>query len=106
MKLPRATWAGSFCRQEKLGESPQVGPFNLGTCDLVSIAEIAETIIAISGKDIQISYDTSHPTKIWGQAPDITLAAKLLDGWKPEVSLREGLNICYHDVKSRLETAS
>ncbi len=87
---------------EKLEESPQVGPFNLGTNELVSIAEIAEMIIAISGKEIQVSYDTSHPTKIWGQAPDITLAANLLDGWKPEVSLREGLKICYEDVKWRL----
>jgi nucleoside-diphosphate-sugar epimerase len=91
---------------EKLAVSPQVGPFNLGTCDLVSIAEIAETIIAISGKDIQVAFDTSHPTKIWGQAPDIALAAKLLDGWKPRVSLRDGLNICYDDVKSRLARAA
>jgi nucleoside-diphosphate-sugar epimerase len=86
----------------KLEKSPQVGPFNLGTCDLVSIAEIAETIIAISGKDIKIGYDASHPTKIWGQAPDITLAGELLDGWKPRVPLHGGLRICYEDVKSRL----
>ncbi|MCC7475612.1 MAG: NAD-dependent epimerase/dehydratase family protein [Pirellulales bacterium] len=87
---------------EKLEDSPQVGPYNLGTCDLVTIAEIAETIIAISGKEISIDYDTSHPTKIWGQAPDITLAEQLLDGWKPRVTLREGLEICYQDVKKRL----
>ncbi len=91
---------------EKLTDSPQVGPYNLGTSDLVSIVEIAETIIAISGKDIPIAYDTSHPTKIWGQAPDITLAGKLLDGWKPRVSLTDGLKICYEDVKSRLARAS
>jgi len=91
---------------EKLEGSPQVGPYNLGTCDLVSIAEIAETIIGISGKDIQVDFDTSHPTKIWGQAPDISLAAKLLDGWKPRVSLRDGLKICYEDVKSRLARAA
>lgn len=91
---------------EKLADSPQVGPFNLGTCDLVTIAEIAENIIAISGKDIQIDYDTSHPTKIWGQAPDISLASKLLDGWKPQIELREGLEICYQDVKARVSQAS
>jgi nucleoside-diphosphate-sugar epimerase len=91
---------------EKLADSPQVGPFNLGTSELVSIAEIAETIIAISGKDIPIAFDTSHPTKIWGQAPDITLAGQLLNGWKPRVSLRAGLKICYEDVKSRLARAA
>lgn len=91
---------------KKLEESPQVGPYNLGTCDLVSIAEIAETIVAISGKDIKIDYDTSHPTKIWGQSPNITLASQLLDGWAPRVSLRDGLKICYEDVKSRLARAT
>jgi dTDP-glucose 4,6-dehydratase len=87
---------------EKLEESPQVGPFNLGTCDLVTISEIAETIIAISGKDIEVSYDTSHPTRIWGQATDITLAGKILNGWKPQVALGDGLKVCYQDVESRL----
>jgi nucleoside-diphosphate-sugar epimerase len=91
---------------EKLEDSQQVGPFNLGTCDLVSIAEIAEAIVAISGKKIPIEYDTSHPTKIWGQAPEITLAAKLLDGWKPRLALRDGLVICYEDVKARLARSS
>jgi nucleoside-diphosphate-sugar epimerase len=91
---------------EKLEQSPIVGPYNLGTSELVSIAKIAETIIAISGKDIKIAYDTSHPTKIWGQAPDITLAGQLLDGWKPRVALRDGLKICYEDVKARLARAA
>jgi nucleoside-diphosphate-sugar epimerase len=91
---------------EKLEQSLQVGPFNLGTRELVSISEIAETIVAISGKSIKIEYDTSHPTKIWGQAPDITLAGELLDGWKPRVSLRDGLAICFDDVKSRLGRAA
>ena len=87
---------------EKLESAEQVGPYNLGTADLVSISQIAETIIEISGKPIEIHYETSHPTKIWGQAPDITLAATLLDGWKPRVALRDGLEICYQDVRSRL----
>jgi len=87
---------------EKLGDIERVGPFNLGTADLVSIGEIAETIIDLSGKPIEIQYETSHPTKIWGQAPDIQLAGELLDGWKPEVSLRTGLERCYHDIRARL----
>ena len=36
----------------------------------------------------------------------IALAGKLLDGWKPRVSLRDGLKICYEDVKSRLARAA
>jgi len=90
---------------EKLDTDQCVGPYNLGTSELVSIGQIAETIIEISGKGIEIQYDESHPTKIWGQAPDITLAGKLLDGWKPEITLRQGLDKCYNDVRTRLEQA-
>ncbi len=88
---------------EKTADNKLVGPYNLGTAELVSIGEIAETIVSISGKDIEIEYQTSHPTKIWGQAPDIDYAAELLDGWRPEVSLRDGLKVCYEDVRSRIE---
>lgn len=87
---------------EVLQNVDRVEPFNLGTNELTSIGEIAETIVAISGKPIEIAFDTAHPTKIWGQAPDINLAAKLLGGWKPRVTLRDGLEICFEDVKTRL----
>ena len=77
----RSIWArATWCRSQRLPK--RSSPFRART--------------------FKIDYDTSHPTKIWGQAPDITLAAKLLDGWKPRVTLRDGLKICYEDVKSRL----
>lgn len=90
---------------EMLGNVDRVDPFNLGTDELTSIGEIAKTIVAISGKPIEIKFDTSHPTKIWGQAPDISMAARVLEGWKPRVTLRDGLRVCYEDVKSRLQAA-
>ncbi len=90
---------------EKLQDTPQVGPYNLGTSELVTISEIAEMIIAISGKDIEVNYDKSQPTKIRGQATDISLAARLPDGWKPRFSLPEGLRICYENVEARLARA-
>ncbi|MCH2113958.1 MAG: NAD-dependent epimerase/dehydratase family protein [Pirellulales bacterium] len=91
---------------EKLQHREAVGPYNLGSPDLVSIGELAETIIDISGKSIQIEYETSHPTKIWGQAPDCSYVEELLDGWRPTVTLREGLQRCYDDVQQRLAAIS
>ncbi len=87
---------------QKLPEMPQMPPFNLGNEGRVTIREIAETIIAISGKPIDIQWDTSHPTAIWGQAFECSLAAQLLSGWRPKVPLREGLEQCYRHIESRL----
>jgi GDP-D-mannose 3', 5'-epimerase len=88
---------------ERLDSSPMVGPFNLGAEGRISIGELARTVVAISGKDIPIDYDASHPTLIWGQALDCSLASKLLPGWRPEVGLRQGLEACYRDIAARLK---
>jgi len=86
----------------KTGEMPLVGPFNLGRDGRNTIGEIAETVIEVSGKDIPVTYDTSVETVIWGQALDCSFATRLLDGWEPKISLREGLARCYKDISERL----
>jgi nucleoside-diphosphate-sugar epimerase len=91
---------------EKLREKPMVGPFNLGSEERISIGELANQIIAISGKPIEIAWETSHPTAIWGQALDCSHAKQILDGWEPAVPLREGLKRCYHHVTERLTQAN
>jgi len=91
-----------LCAVEKLPDMPRMRAFNLGSEGRVTIREIAETIIAISGKPIEIVWDTTHPTAIWGQAFDCSLAAELLDGWRPKVSLRDGLERCYRHIEARL----
>jgi len=88
---------------EKLTVTLHMPPFNLGSEGRVTIREIAETVIAISGKSIKIQWDTTHPTVIWGQAFDCSLAAQLLDGWRPRISLHEGLEHCYRYVEQRLK---
>ena len=87
---------------EKLGKEKFVGPFNLGREDRIKIGNLAQKIIEISDKDIKIEWDKSHPTTIWGQALDCSLARELLDGWQPRVSLEEGLKNCYEHIASRL----
>jgi nucleoside-diphosphate-sugar epimerase len=93
--------AGMMTSIERLADQPCIGPFNLGAEGRISIGELARTIIDISGKEIAIEFDSSHPTVIWGQALDCSLASRLLRGWRPNVGLREGLKLCYADIQHR-----
>ncbi|MGA7711109.1 MAG: NAD-dependent epimerase/dehydratase family protein [Rhizomicrobium sp.] len=79
-----------------------VGPYNLGRSGRNTIAEIAEAVIAISGKDIPIAWQPSAATVIWGQALDCSHATALLESWQPRVELREGLRRCYDDIARRM----
>ena len=66
------------------------GPVNLGNPDEVSVGDLAEKVIALTGSKSKITYQplpTDDPTQ---RCPDISLAHRLL-GWKPKVSLAEGL---------------
>lgn len=80
-----------------------VGPFNLGAEGRVTIGEIAETIVNISGKEIDLKYDKTKETVIWGQAFDCSLSKRLLKGWEPKYSLKEGLAKTYEHIQNRLE---
>ncbi len=91
---------------QKLETEHLIGPFNLGSEERVSIGELVREVIATSGKDIEITWDTSKPTAIWGQALDCGLATKLLDGWRPVVSLPQGLAICYKHIAQRVADES
>jgi GDP-D-mannose 3',5'-epimerase len=87
---------------EKLEKAQRVGPFNLGSEESITIGELAREIIAISGKPIEIAWDTTHPTAIWGQVLDCRLSREIMDAWKPVVSLQEGLQRCYQHIAERL----
>ena len=90
----------------ELQELPCVGPFNLGAEERITIGDLVRQVIAVSGKDIEVVWDKSFPTLIWGQAVDCSLAAALLDGWRPQVSLQHGLAICYEHISARLERSA
>jgi nucleoside-diphosphate-sugar epimerase len=77
-----------------LMESNYDKPVNIGSERLVSIDELADIIIKISGKSITKTYDLSAPQGVRGRNADITLAKKVL-GWEPIVSLEDGLTRTY-----------
>lgn len=78
-------------------------PINLGNGDeVVTINELAQKIIDISGKDITIEHDLSKPTGTDKYAIDDTkMKAEL--GWEPSVPLNEGLSKVYEWAKRELE---
>jgi len=80
-------------------------PINLGNGDeVVSMNELAEKIIAISGKDLSIEHDLSKPTGTDKYAIDDTKMKADLE-WEPSVSLEEGLSNVYEWAEAKLEGA-
>ena len=79
-----------------------LGPFNLGNHGRVTISRIVDTVVSVSGKPIDVFYDTAVATRIWGQAADTALARRLLSGWAPRVSLEDGISRVYEDVARRV----
>jgi GDP-D-mannose 3',5'-epimerase len=79
-------------------ESEYKKPINIGSEKLVSINQLADIIIAISGKEITKTYDLSSPQGVRGRNADITLARRIL-GWQPHVSLEDGLTRTYNWIE-------
>lgn len=77
-----------------LMESDYNKPINIGSDRLVTIDQLADMIIKISGKRITKTYDLSAPQGVRGRNADITLVRKIL-GWTPKVTLEEGLERTY-----------
>lgn len=70
------------------------GHIQIGPSVCTSIKEIAEMIVKISGKDIDIFYDTTKPEGDKARCADYSKAKEIL-GWEPKVSLEEGLKQSY-----------
>ncbi len=75
-------------------------PIQLGPSVCTTIKEISETIVKISGKDIEIEYDLTKPEGDLARAANYSKAKRVL-GWEPEVSLEEGLSSLYIWIESQ-----
>ena len=85
-----------------LMESDYDKPLNIGSDRLISVNEVCELIIRESGKTITREYDLSAPQGVRGRNADLTLATKIL-GWRPHISLEEGIGRTYTWIMSQLE---
>jgi dTDP-glucose 4,6-dehydratase len=73
-----------------LAESGCHDPVNVGNPDEYTLLELAETIRELTGSSSEIVYEALPEDDPKQRKPDISRATELLS-WKPEVSLREGL---------------
>jgi UDP-glucuronate decarboxylase len=74
------------------------GPVNLGNPREVTVRQLAEEVLAITGSQSIIAHKPPPPDDPKQRHPDITLAKTVL-GWAPTVPLKEGLEktIAYFD---------
>jgi dTDP-glucose 4,6-dehydratase len=75
----------------RLLNSDQSGPLNLGNPHEVTMVELAEAIRTLTGSSSEIVFRDRPEDDPERRCPDITLAGSTL-GWKPEVTLEEGLS--------------
>jgi UDP-glucuronate decarboxylase len=69
---------------------PLTGPVNLGNPHEVTIRELAETIIGITGSRAKITFRPLPQDDPKQRCPDISLAKRAL-GWEPKIELTAGL---------------
>jgi nucleoside-diphosphate-sugar epimerase len=77
----------------RLMRSDVSGPLNIGSQEMLSIAQFAQMIAAIAGKRIGLQF-VSGPTGVRGRNSDNRQIAAQL-GWQPSRPLREGLAATY-----------
>ncbi len=83
-----------------LMESDYLEPLNIGSDTLVTIDDLADIIIKISGKTISKKYDTTAAQGVRGRNADLDLVKKIL-GWEPKISLEEGLAKTYKWIEEQ-----
>lgn len=82
-----------------------IEPLNIGSDRLVTIDELADIIIKISGKKVAKTYATTKPVGVQGRNADLTLVKQAL-GWEPKVSLETGLKKTYKWIKRMVDRES
>lgn len=72
-------------------EDDFTGPVNIGNPEEFTMIELAQQIIRLTGSQSKIVFRPLPSDDPRQRKPDISLAQKKLDGWKPTVPLEEGL---------------
>lgn len=89
---------GLILSMEKITDADAV---NLGSEEVVSITELAEKIIKISGKHIDVRYDLSGPRGTYRYCAETTKMKKVLS-WRPKFTLEDGLMRTYNWARRNL----
>jgi GDP-D-mannose 3',5'-epimerase len=76
-------------------------PINLGTDRMVSINELAEMVIALSGKSGLSLHHVDGPQGVRGRNSDNTLLREVL-GWEPSTALEDGMAETYRWIEKQV----
>jgi dTDP-glucose 4,6-dehydratase len=97
----------SFCYVEDLvrallllAESGEHPPINLGSPTPVTLLDLADAVIRVSGSRSEITHEAPSLDDPQVRLPDITRARELL-GWEPEITLEDGLRRVAASAASR-----
>jgi dTDP-glucose 4,6-dehydratase len=82
-------------------DSTETGPINCGTEDEMTIRQLAETIVTLTGSASSVTYLTRTPDDPEKRRPDLTLARTRL-GYEPRVDSIEGLRRTIEFFAARL----
>ncbi len=85
---------------QRLMESDFMGPVNIGSDEMISINELANMVINISGKNLTIK-NIDGPTGVRGRNSDNKLIKEKL-GWAPSRGLEEGIKTTYAWITNRV----
>jgi GDP-L-fucose synthase len=79
--------------------SPSLSHLNVGSSEDTTITELAAIICSVVGFNGRIMFDREKPDGAPRKLLDSTRMSRL--GWRPKVSLREGLQLAYQDYLDR-----
>jgi len=88
---------------DKLIEHDVQVPINMGSDEAITMTQLADMLIKISGKQITKKYLPAGPAGCMRRNSDNTKIMKLT-GWKPNYSLEQGLRNTFEYVKSQVLT--
>jgi len=69
---------------------PEADALNIGTSEEIKIKDLVHLIVRLSGKKIQIEFDSTKPSGADRRCPNISKAERLI-GYQPKVRMDEGL---------------
>jgi len=85
---------------DRLMKSDVKFPLNIGSAEMVTINELTQMVIAISGKTLKIK-NIDGPIGVNGRCSNNKLIASSLN-WQPDYPLQKGMEILYNWVHSKL----
>ncbi|MGI0085143.1 MAG: NAD-dependent epimerase/dehydratase family protein [Nitrososphaerales archaeon] len=74
---------------------------NVGSTEETTVEKLAQRVIELSGKEIEMKFDATKPSGALSRTPDLSFVKKEL-GWEPKTGFSEGLERTYRWACKRL----